>query len=176
MFDNTARVTVEPESDRPTLIPGAPLSLRLQDTSELDRGWPEEAVPRHSLIAERGIYGRSQSGTFPTQAAAGVSTAHAIEYDVYEDARVLLVLLDVPGVDPAELSIHLSSVALHVSASTPEDPKRQSPVPAGKHEVVIEIPRGIEPDSVDASLRNGLLRLRITKPASAVHHVDIVCQ
>jgi HSP20 family molecular chaperone IbpA len=176
MSDNTARampasITRDPESDRPTVVPGMRLASSQYDTAEVDAAWPEDA-PRHSLVARRGIYGRVESGT--SERTMDASAPRTVEYDVYEDARVLLVLIDMPGVAPETLAIHLSNVALHVSASTPDDPKRQCPLQAGRHELVIDVPRGTEAEAVDASLRNGVLRVRIAKPDAAARRVDIV--
>jgi HSP20 family molecular chaperone IbpA len=178
MSENTASVEMDPESERPTLIPGTRLVSRWpaarppHDTSEVDGAWTED-VPRISLIARKGRFGRDDSAASRTESAAESAAVRPVEYDVHEDERVLLILVDLPGVDPESLSIELSSAALHVSGFVPEDPRRQCPLQPGRVEGAIEVPRGTEEDSVDASLRDGLLRIRIEKPESAARTVDI---
>jgi HSP20 family molecular chaperone IbpA len=81
-----------------------------------------------------------------------------------------------PGVAPESLAIELSNVALHVRGALPNDPKRQLPLPPGRREIVIDVPRGTEADAVDVSLKNGLLRIRVDKTGATTRHVDIAHQ
>jgi HSP20 family molecular chaperone IbpA len=189
------------ESDRPTLVPPGPTPPRQVDDSDMDATWPGEA-PRHSFIGER-TEPREDSDVFETRAreprtpedipqrlddtAAVPRDESAIvrvpdwpdpsavvpPIDSYEDERALLVFVDMPGVAPESLAIELSNVALHVRGALPHDPKRQLPLPPGRRELVIDVPRGTEAEAVDASLRNGLLRIRVDKRGATTQHVDI---
>jgi HSP20 family molecular chaperone IbpA len=189
------------ESDRPTLVPPGPSPTRQVEKSDMDATWPGEA-PRHSFIAER-PEPREDSDVFETRArapripqdfpqhlddtAAAPRDESAIvrvpegpdpsavvpPVDSYEDDRALLVFIDMPGVAPESLAIELSNVALYVRGALPHDPKRQLPLPPGRRELVIDVPRGTEAEAVDASLRNGLLRIRVDKTGATTRHVDI---
>jgi HSP20 family molecular chaperone IbpA len=94
-------------------------------------------------------------------------------FDTYEDERALLVLIDMPGVAPESLALELSNVALHVRGALFDDPRRQLPLAPGRRELVIDVPRGTEAEAVDASLRNGVLRIRVDKTGATTQHVDI---
>lgn len=168
MNDNTAAELSE--SERPTLAPMLrPVSMPPADTTDVDSRWPEEA-PRHSLIAERRAPSSDESGARRIELEP---TPRRPDVDVYEDARTLLVLIDVPGVAPESLSIELSNTALYVSARVAEDPRRQSPLAAGLLALSLDVPRGTDAEAVDASLRDGVLRIRIAKAADAVRRVEI---
>ena len=54
-----------------------------------------------------------------------------------------------------------------------DDPRRQSPLAAGPLALSLDVPRGTDAEAVDASLRDGVLRIRIAKAADAVRRVDI---
>lgn len=199
-MNNSAAELIDPdESDRPTLVPPAPASLRPADTSDVDATWPDES-PRHSFIAERGaapesadaaprpaetprppvkVHRNSVAAAPPTDESSIIRVASEPEpalappMDTYEDERALLVFIDLPGVAPEALVVELSNVALHVRGTMAEDPRRQLPISPGRREIVIGVPRGTEAEAVDASLRNGLLRIRVDKTGATTRHVEI---
>lgn len=183
-MNNTAEELADAEeSDRPTWTPPPRVVTRQVDTSDVDATWPGE-TPRHSFIVQRRDL---QAGPPEAKSAApaiddsgiikveqeSAPPAYAPPMDAYEDERALLVFIDMPGVTSESLTIELSNVALYVRATVPDDPKRLSPLTPGRREVVIDVPRGIEAEAVDASLRNGLLRIRVDKSGVTTRHVEI---
>jgi len=202
MQDNTAHLIEADDSDRPTLIPpGKEPSFHL-DTADVDATWPGE-VPRHSFIAERAAPSEEsgsapeearrlrppvsvghRNGT-PAGAPAPADDSAIIRMpelgapalvppmDTYEDERALLAFIELPGVAPESVVIELSNVALLIRGVVAEDPRRQLPLSSGRREIVIEVPRGTEAEAVDASLRNGLLRVRVDKTGATTRHVEI---
>jgi HSP20 family molecular chaperone IbpA len=47
-------------------------------------------------------------------------------------------------------------------------------VPEGKYEVCFEVPAGAGPDAIDAALRYGVLRIRISKENAGARRVPII--
>jgi HSP20 family protein len=92
-----------------------------------------------------------------------------------EDVRVYI---DLPGVSRDDLEIELENDVLTVRGDRPfpyqsDDEGRASQRIErgfGKFERVLRVPRGLDPASIDASLGNGVLTLRIPKPEPLKPH------
>ncbi|HEX6020699.1 MAG TPA: Hsp20/alpha crystallin family protein [Solirubrobacter sp.] len=93
--------------------------------------------------------------------------------DVLVDDDGVTVFMDVPGVDREQLEIELDNEMLTLRG------ERQYPYGDdgdrgvrrvergfGRFERSLRVPRGLDPDAIEASLTNGVLRLRIPKPES----------
>jgi HSP20 family protein len=84
------------------------------------------------------------------------------------------VYMDVPGLNADTLEIELENDVLTVRGERPfpyatEDGDRsvrRIERRFGKFERSLRVPRGLDPDSVEASLVDGVLTLRIPKPES----------
>lgn len=128
----------------------------LPDTSQVDDWWCEER-PRHSFIAFK-----------------GAPEVEQVAYDVWESSHALLVLVDLPGVEAEHLSLSLGSQALFLEVFVPADDESRHGVPAGHYEVRLDAPAGSGPDAIDASLSNGVLRIRVAKESAGTRRVAIV--
>ena len=146
------------------------------DTSDVDQQWseddeaaPHEYRPRHSYIAFK-------AAVDPQDATRSVvpSAASALLFDVWESPHALLVLVDLPGVEARHLSLSLGSQALHLEVTVPSSGEPRLGVRAGQYEVRFEVPAGAGPDSIDAALRHGVLRIRISKEHAGARRVAIV--
>jgi HSP20 family protein len=92
--------------------------------------------------------------------------------DVLVDDDGVTVFMDVPGVPADKLDIELENDVLTVSGerSYPYADKEGAVRPTergfGRFERSLRVPRGLDADSIEASLRDGVLTLHLPKPAS----------
>jgi len=84
----------------------------------------------------------------------------------------MLVLVDLPGLDLEHISLTLGSRGLYLKVNVPSSPVRPG-IASGESEVTVELPDGVGPDALDASLTDGVLRVRIAKPAAGPRHIDV---
>ncbi len=140
------------------------------DTTELDESWFEVA-PRHSFIALKGTFGH-ELGVRSSEAVTPSSVPLA--YDLWESAHALIVLIDLPGVCAEHVALSLGSQALHLDVSAVAGHESWGCVASGHHEVPLEAQLAAGPESIDASLKNGLLRIRIAKEGAGTRRVAIV--
>ena len=99
--------------------------------------------------------------------------------DIIEKDNTVVMLLDLPGADPASLDITLDKRVLSISAKT------NAPVPQGYAPVHIEFQNGtyerrfifsdqMDGEHVDAALRDGVLRLTVPKaPESGAKKIAV---
>ena len=98
--------------------------------------------------------------------------------DLLIDEDGVTVYMDVPGLHVQDLEIELENDVLTVRGERPfpyarEDgkgPVRRIERAFGRFERSIRVPRGLEPDSVQAALSDGVLKLRIPKPETLKPH------
>ena len=92
--------------------------------------------------------------------------------DVLGDDDGVTVFMDVPGVPADKLDIELENDVLTVRGerSYPyadnESAVRRTERGFGRFERSLRVPRGLDADSIEASLRDGVLTLHLPKPAS----------
>jgi HSP20 family protein len=94
--------------------------------------------------------------------------------DLLIDDDGVTVYMDVPGLRPENLEIELENDVLTVRGERPfpyaredgEGPIRRVERGFGRFERTLRVPAGLDPDSVEASLADGVLRLHIPKPAT----------
>jgi HSP20 family protein len=102
----------------------------------------------------------------------GTAGAFVPPADVLIDDDGVTVYMDVPGLRSENLDIELENDILTVRGERPFPYTRENgrgPVRTiergfGRFERTLRVPRGLEPDSVEASLSDGVLTLRIPKP------------
>jgi HSP20 family protein len=93
--------------------------------------------------------------------------------DLVETPTEVLVDVDLPGVDPAVVDVSLAGTMLTI-----QGPKKLSPTPEGAvahlaermqgpFHRTINLPAPVEPDSVTADLKYGVLKLRLLKSERA---------
>lgn len=92
--------------------------------------------------------------------------------DIYETQENVVLLVDMPGVAPDGVDITLEKRTLAISGYT-EDQKHEAfrqvyaEYSAGDYERVFILSEDIDQDSIEASQKNGVLRLVLPKAASA---------
>jgi HSP20 family protein len=100
--------------------------------------------------------------------------------DLVEDEDGITVYLDVPGVRPEDLEIELENDVLVVRGARPFPYRAEGGEGAavvrrtergfGRFERSLRVPQGLDPNTVEASLRDGVLTLRIPKPEQLKPH------
>lgn len=155
------------------------------DTSALDADWSDEHAPRQSFIALKDARAKvlprlpeppplrtlSRPGAPPSLPPSAVLAAEIV-HDVWDGPRAMLVLVDLPGVAPEELSLTLGSHALFLEVTVPAVAQRPG-IAAGHHQLSVELPEGLHAEALDASLSNGVLRVRISKAEAGPRRVPI---
>jgi HSP20 family protein len=106
--------------------------------------------------------------------------------DLVEDEEGITVHLDVPGVRPEDLEIELENDVLVVRGQrpfpyrgegAPQGVVRRTERGFGRFERSLRVPQGLDPNAVQASLRDGVLTLRIPKPEQLKpHRIEVKAQ
>jgi HSP20 family protein len=102
----------------------------------------------------------------------GTSGAFIPPADLLIDDEGVTVYIDVPGLHADDLEIELENDTLTVRGERPfpysrEDgggPARRIERGFGRFERSLRVPPGLDPDAINASLSEGVLKLRIPKP------------
>jgi HSP20 family protein len=91
--------------------------------------------------------------------------------DVLVDDEGVSVYMDVPGISAEQLDVELENDMLTIRGERPypygtdgDRTGRRIERGFGRFERTLRVPRGLDPDSIEASLRDGVLMLRIPKP------------
>lgn len=92
--------------------------------------------------------------------------------DIIEKPDALVIILDLPGADPATLDVsldeHVLSISAQPTATEPEGYKAlYTEYRDGAYERKFVISDQIDGDNIDAVLRNGVLRLTLPKAAQS---------
>ena len=168
----------------PRRLPSSP-----PDTSDVDADWSDDHPPRESFISRKDARAKvlprlPEPPPLPTLSRPSASPklrqslppsavlAAEIAYDVWDAPRAMLVLVDLPGVAPEELSLTLGSHALFLELTVPAGAQRPG-IASGHHELSVELPEGLDAEALDASLGNGVLRVRISKAETGPRRVPI---
>jgi len=92
--------------------------------------------------------------------------------DVYEDSREFVVFVELAGVDESGVSLQLDGERLTIEArrdihAGSEYRQLYSEMPYTNFRRVLAIPEWIDRDQVSASIKNGVLLVRLPKAAKA---------
>lgn len=112
---------------------------------------------------------RELSQAVQNQATAGAFVPPA---DLLVGKDGVSVYMDVPGLRADDLEIELENDVLAVRGERPYPYSREDDAPVaqriergfGRFERSLRVPGGLDPDAIDASLADGVLRLNIPKP------------
>ncbi|HET8527488.1 MAG TPA: Hsp20/alpha crystallin family protein [Gaiellaceae bacterium] len=88
--------------------------------------------------------------------------------DVYETADDYLVKVDLPGVKTEDVNVEVNENVLSISGSrVPAESGRAQLVerPYGSFARTLTLPQGVDADAIEAGYHDGVLELRIPKPA-----------
>jgi len=155
----------------------------------VDADWSDEHPPRQSFISRKDARAKvlprlPEPPPLPTLARTSsppslrpslppsAVLAAEVAYDVWDAPRAMLVLVDLPGVAPEELSLTLGSHALFLQLTVPAGVQRPG-IASGHHQLSVELPEGLDAEALDASLSNGVLRVRISKAETGPRRVSI---
>jgi HSP20 family protein len=105
-----------------------------------------------------------------------------LRVEEYRDGNTMVIRTDIPGIDPdKDIDVTLTDDTLHIVARRTEpahkdQPGYRSEVRYGEYSRSIPLPRGANPDTVDASYIDGVLEIRAQLPersgTSAKVHVS----
>jgi HSP20 family protein len=88
--------------------------------------------------------------------------------DVYETEEEYLVKIDVPGVKSEDVNVEVNDNVLSISGSRVADETGTAQLverPYGTFARTLTLPQGVDSDSIEAGYHDGVLELRIPKPA-----------
>ena len=88
--------------------------------------------------------------------------------DVHETTDDYLVKVDLPGVKPEDVNVEVNENVLSISGSrVPAETGEAQLVerPYGSFVRTLTLPQGVDTDSIEAGYHDGVLELRIPKPA-----------
>lgn len=100
--------------------------------------------------------------------AGSADALHAYPFDLYETDEAIVLEMAVPGVDADELDLSIEGRQLSIRATVPEpsaDDRRYwtQTIPRGDIGRTVKLPVGVDVDSVNARVRDGLLVLTMPK-------------
>ena len=88
--------------------------------------------------------------------------------DVHETEEEYLVKVDLPGVKADDVNVEVNENVLSISGSRVAEETGQAQLlerPYGSFVRSLSLPQGVDSDSIDAGYQEGVLELRIPKPA-----------
>jgi HSP20 family protein len=88
--------------------------------------------------------------------------------DVHETEDEYLVKVDLPGVKADDVNVEVNDNVLTISGSRAADETGQAQLverPYGSFVRTLTLPQGVDSDSIEAGYQDGVLELRIPKPA-----------
>ncbi len=95
------------------------------------------------------------------------------QMDIYEIPGGVLLVAELAGVDPENLTVEISSDAVHLSGFRRDFPKgpdvrfHLAEIAYGRFERVVYLPVAVDPEAATASFENGFLRLTLAAAKSA---------
>jgi HSP20 family protein len=119
------------------------------------------------------LRGRAASGTRPRSSAAVLPPAA----DLFVGDQRVRVVVDLPGVDPADLDVEVRDRVLSLRGTRRPPPTGQ-PVGSGKvyggFARAWSLPDDVDPQRVDARLVDGVLTIDVPRRAPVVRHVPVI--
>ena len=88
--------------------------------------------------------------------------------DVHEKEEEYLVKVDLPGVKADDVNVEVNENVLSISGSRVAEETGQAQIierPYGSFVRTLTLPQGVDSDSIEAGYQDGVLELRIPKPA-----------
>jgi HSP20 family protein len=97
----------------------------------------------------------------PTQEKTRPARELAPNVDIFENENELLVVADVPGLDPNDIGVHVNLPEFRIEAKVQGSPD----VPV-LYTRTFRIDERIDPERVKAEYKEGVLRVHLTKSAA----------
>ena len=94
--------------------------------------------------------------------------------DISEDENSYLVSADVPGMKPEDIDIQVENNVLTIRGERKYETQgkqqgyRRVERHYGQFQRSFALPEGVNPDAIEANVANGMLTLRVPKPATAL--------
>jgi HSP20 family protein len=131
--------------------------------------------PARELDTLQGEVNRLFSSFFdtPTTAAAGAARRWVPAMDLVETDEHFVLKADLPGVAESDVNIELESNVLTISGERRTEHEERNEGyyrierATGAFRRLLTLPDGIDPEAVTAKFDNGVLEVRIPKPAEA---------
>lgn len=96
------------------------------------------------------------------QAGAATPAARAMTIDVFDEIGFVLVMAELPGVKPEDVSLDVTSTAVQIHATGPRRFSGEAALPAG-----------VDPNAKpEVHIANGMLEARLKKAAAAAKDAD----
>jgi HSP20 family protein len=133
-------------------------------------GWPEE-MDRWFDRAFRGSWPMMPRPYWARWPRMWAATAWVPEVDVIEKDDKILVKADVPGIKREDMEVAVEDGALVIkgrreeSKEVKEENYRRSEQMAGEFYRSIALPEGVDPDAIEATLKDGVLEVVVPRPA-----------
>lgn len=147
---------------------GKPLAVRKQVPTTPN--WPEE-MDRWFERAFRGGWPMMPRAYWMRWPKAWPATAWVPDVDVIEKDDKIVVKADVPGIKQENLEVVVEDGALVVkgrreeSKEVKEENYRRSERMVGEFSRSIALPEGVDPDTIEATLKDGVLEVVVPRPA-----------
>jgi HSP20 family protein len=97
----------------------------------------------------------------PTQEKTRPARELAPNVDIFENDSELLVVADVPGLDPSEIGVHVNLPEFRIEAKV-----MGSSEPPVVYARTFRVDERIDPERVKAEYRDGVLRVHLAKSAA----------
>lgn len=99
-------------------------------------------------------------------------TKHALTIDVEEKEDSYLISADLPGIKKENINIELKGKQLSIEAKQEEEKTEEGKYyrkerHVGEYRRILTLPEGIKPDSIEATLEDGVLTVSIEKAEPA---------
>lgn len=105
---------------------------------------------------------------YPTTSRHGVYPL----VNLYEDPEAYVLIAELPGIEPSDIDISIEGSTVTIRgerkidhATEHEASLHRAERPSGNFRRAFELPAAIEADAVEATSKNGVLRLRLPKAA-----------
>lgn len=121
---------------------------------------------------QRQIEVKRTGSSAPERERASTRWSYRPRVDVYDVNDELLVLADVPGAHPEKIDVQIDDGVLRIHAHVePRQPAETAFIDheygVGDFDREIEIGDIIDPDKIDAEMKQGVLRITLPKSAAA---------
>ena len=130
------------------------------------RQWPAQRVLRGEI---RQVFDRFIDGTADSDGSAAAASQWKPLVDIREEADRFVIQADLPGIDPAEIEVHMDKGVLSIKGER----KDGSEVETGRYSRIerrhgsfhrrFALPDSTDADGIAASGRNGVLEISIPK-------------
>ncbi|NLJ99613.1 MAG: Hsp20/alpha crystallin family protein [Clostridia bacterium] len=108
------------------------------------------------------------SAVMPQILPAGAENAMVPRMDIFETEDQVVYLLEMPGINSEQLEVEIEDQNIRIAApmlniNPRESSYRYQERPKGQLARIVDMPPDVDPESVTANMKNGLLEIRFRK-------------